>query len=38
MNKFAAMFAICAITITSSSAFAGQILEYLATFGGISGS
>ena len=38
MNKSAAMSAISAIAITSSSAFAGQILEYVATFGGISGS
>ncbi|MBC02720.1 MAG: hypothetical protein CMJ34_05370 [Phycisphaerae bacterium] len=38
MNKSAAMSAICAITITSSPALAGEILEYVATFGGISGS
>ena len=38
MYKSVALSAICAITITSSSAFAGQILEYVATFGGISGS
>ena len=38
MNKFAAMFAICAITITSSSAFAGQILEYSSSYTGVSGS
>ena len=37
MKKSAAMGAICAITFTSSSAFAGQLLEYVATFGGISG-
>ena len=38
MSKSSVMSAICAITFTSSSAFAGQILEYVATFGGVSGS
>ena len=40
MNKSVAMPAlatICAMAFSSSSAFAGQILEYVATFGGISG-